>query len=131
MEMSISLRTIAEILDKSAKPEDHIVEVNGERMGTCTRASFRIVFSWSGVEFPVDYAYELEDESVALSSRLRSQGLGKGGREQITVNGQDVEEDDVLIGMEADNLYVEFRYRDGVGEPLESVKFMAPLNKFE
>jgi hypothetical protein len=112
-------------------PEQHTVLIDGIQKGRCTRASFRTVFSFKGVEFPVDYAYMSDGVETTLSSRLRKQGLGQGGREEIRVNGKDVVADDVLIGFEAGNgspsAYVEFRYAESEGGGKRSVKFVAPL----
>ena len=127
---SIKLSDIIKFLSGlNVSPENHTVLLDGEPKGDCTRASFRSVVSLSGLEFPVDYAYKFEDKETTLSARLRSQGLGKGGREQIKVNGAGVKGDDVLVGFELDGItpiaYVEFRYLDGDTE--RSVKFLAPL----
>jgi len=132
MVMAISLTDIARLLSQHADPKEHKVFINDVESGTCTRATLRAVFSIGGVEFPVDYAYELNGKRTSFSSRLRTGGLGTGGREQILVNGQDVENDDVLIG--ADNstgvpgFYVEFKYTENGTE--NRVKFAAPVTAF-
>lgn len=87
--------------------------------------------SLHGLEIPVEYAYLLSGEETTLSSRLRTQGLGKGGREQIKVNGKDVQGDDVIIAFEASGVppkaTVEFRFAlDGIQK---TVTFVAPLDK--
>lgn len=131
--MAISLTDIARLLSKHADPSEHTVFVDGEQTGTCTRATLRIVFSLSGVEFVVDYAYELDGKKTTFSSRLRSGGLGAGGREQILVNGQDVENDDVVIGADDSTglpgFYVEFKYTDH--GTAKRVKFAAPVTAFK
>ncbi|MBS1718845.1 MAG: hypothetical protein JST35_00190 [Armatimonadetes bacterium] len=126
--MGLSLRQIVTFLSGHIPPDAHRVFIDGEEKGKCTRASFRTVVVLSGLEFPVDYAYELDGATTTLSSRMRIQGLGAGGREQIKVNGKDVTGDDVVIGFEAPNAYVEFRFKDG--ETPRSVKFVAPLKDY-
>ncbi|MGV3617235.1 MAG: hypothetical protein ACO1SV_18055 [Fimbriimonas sp.] len=126
---SFTLKQIVSFLSGLHIPAaSHRVIVDGTEKGECTAASFRSVVTLRGLEFPVDYAYRLDGVETKLSSRLRSQGLGAGGRESIKVNGQDVTEDDVLIGFDGDgvpSVYVEFRYKaDG---ETHSVKFIAPL----
>lgn len=127
--MALGLSDIISLLLKHVDAEDHVVFVDGEQKGTCTRASFRFVVTLRGIEFPVDYAYELEGATHTYSSRPSRGGLGKGGREQIKVDGQEVEGDDVIVGADDDTglpgLHVEFRYKQGGTD--HSVKFVAPL----
>src|SRR5690348_10648522 len=96
--MAFTLPDLARLLGHHADPAQHVVLVDGKRKGTCTEASFRLVLSLTGLEFVVDYAYELDGSRTALTSRLRSQGLGVGGREHILVNGQAVANGDVVVG---------------------------------
>ena len=121
------------LLSKSAPPSAHLVFVNGQPGGKCLQASFRTVFSLSGIEFVLAYARESGNARVTYSSRVRPQGVGAGGREQILVNGQDVDRDDVLIGMDDSagpgSLYVEFRFSEGGKD--QSVKFVAPISAFK
>jgi len=130
--MSLSLSSIITLLKKHAAAADHVVFIDGEEKGDCTHASFRVVVSLSGVEFPVDYAYQLDGQTTTLSSRVRREGLAAHGHEQILVNGQDVDNDDVLIGEDSSagipGLFVEFKYsQEGVEH---RVKFVAPLTAF-
>lgn len=131
--MPISLLQLADILRKHASAGDHTVIVDGEDKGKCcTHASFRMVFSFSGVEFPVDYAYSLDGQTHTFRSRLRREGIGSGGREQIMVDGKDVDDDDVIVGSSSIDgmpaVHVEFRYSDQ-GKP-HSVIFAAPVSAF-
>ncbi|MDI9641392.1 hypothetical protein QPK87_06945 [Kamptonema cortianum] len=130
--MALSLHQIITLLTKSADPSAHTVTVNGQPGGSCTRASFRVVWSMSGVEFVVDYGRQSGGATTMYSSRVRGQGLGSGGHEQILVNGQHVSDDDVQIGMDSSAgpaLYVEFLFRDATGN--QRVKFSAPLTAFK
>lgn len=128
---SIPLAKIVKFLSGAHVPAgEHIVVIDGEQSGTCTQASFRTILGWRGLEFPLDYAFSLDGTTTKLSARLRMQGLGSGGREQIKVNGVDVTGDDVLVGFEAEDplrptAYVEFRFNAGEGD--RSIKFLAPL----
>lgn len=131
--MGLTLRQIILLLNRQARPEEHVVFVDGERRGRCTRASLRPVLSLRGFEIVLDYAFVDGSDTTALSTRLRGQGVGEGGREQILVNGQDVSNDDVLLGGDdstgAPSLYVEFKFtQDGQDR---RIKFAAPLTAFD
>jgi hypothetical protein len=133
--MGLTLPTIVRFLSGSVEPGNHVVVIDGqESEATCTRASVRTVFGLGGLEIVVDYAYELGGTTSTLSSRLRRQGLGSGGREQIKFNGKDVTADDVITGFEgSDTLnpvgYIEFRFvAEGQNR---SIKFVASLRDFQ
>ena len=128
---TLSLRQLVAFLGGlSVAPEAHRVIVDGREGARCTRASFRSVFGITGVEFPVEYAYvEGDAPEVVLTSRLRTQGLGAGGRERLLVNGKDVEGEDVLVSFSVDgapSASVEFRWKEG--GTARSVRFLAPLD---
>jgi hypothetical protein len=108
-------------------PSQHKVFIDDVEKGVCTKASVRTVLSLGGLEIPVDYAYTLDGSETTLSARLRTQGLGAGGREQIKVNGHDVQSDDVVISFDGShgNAVVEFRFTDE--NRAQRVKFVAPL----
>jgi hypothetical protein len=130
--MALTPDAIIKLLSKHAEPKDHMILINGEQKGTCTHASFRVVFSLTGVEFPVDYTYVLDEEPTNLRSRVRREGLAAGGHEQILVNGKDVDHDDLLVGLDdsagTPGLFIEFKYTESGAD--KRVKFVAPLTAF-
>lgn len=130
--MSLALTEIITLLRKHAAAEDHVVFIDGDKRGKCSHASFRVVFSLHGVEFPLEYAYEEGASTTTFRSRVRREGLPAGGHEQILVNDQDVEHDDVIIGSDdsagVPGLYVEFKYSKAGND--HRVKFVAPMTAF-
>lgn len=112
----------------SVSPESHRVVVDGQPGAVCTKADFRTVFGLAGVEFPVEYAYVDLGKETVLRARLRSQGLGRGGRERLTVDGKQVEGEDVVVSFGTEggpSASVEFRWSEG--GVARSVRFLAPL----
>lgn len=130
--MALSIQSIITLFAKSAPPAEHTVTIDGEVKGTCLHAAFKPVFSLKGFELVLDYTYALGTTSTTLHSRMRAQGAGAGGKEQILVNGQNVDEDDVVIGADdsagVGTIYVEFKYTEGVNR--HRVKFSAPVSAF-
>ena len=126
---ALSLRQLVAFLGGlSVVPEAHRVIVDGQPGAVCTRAEFRTVFGITGVEFPVEYAYADLGKETVLEARLRTQGLGRGGRERLRVDGKDVEAEDVLVSFTTEGgpaASVEFRWSEG--GTVRSVRFLAPL----
>ena len=124
---ALSLRQLVTFLGGlNVPPEAHRVVVDGREGAVCTRARFRSVFGLSGVEFPVEYAYRDGAGEVVLESRLRVGGLGVGGRERLTVDGRDVDAEDVVVSFVVEGgpqAVVEFRWTEA-GAPRD-VRFLA------
>lgn len=132
--MGLSLLDIIKLLNRHAEPKDHKVFVDGTEKGTCSRASFRPVISFGhGLEFVLDYTREDAGVKTTYSSRLHQNQLGAGTGDKILVNGQDVDNDDVIIGSDSSaglgSVYVEFKFsKDGADH---RIKFAAPATAFK
>ncbi len=132
--MALSLLDIIKLLNRHAKAEDHKVFVDGTETGTCTRASFRPVISFAhGFELVLDYTQDNAGTKTTYSSRLHQNQLNAGGGEKILVNGQDVDNDDVIVGTDDSvglgTIYVEFKFSQA--SVAKRVKFAAPASAFK
>ncbi|RYG24142.1 hypothetical protein EON82_11780 [bacterium] len=131
--MALSVFELIRLLNRHADAADHKVFVDDVETGTCIRASFRVVFSLRGVEVVLDYTYEENGTKTTFSSRPRPNQLKSGQGERILVNGQDVDNDDVIVGSDSSagpgSLYVEFKYRQSGTD--HRVKFAAPATAFQ
>lgn len=134
-----TLSEIQEILNlvtkfiEGAEPEEHTVFVNGTKTGTCIRATAEDISTLLG-GFKVKFRYSYQDGETTTHhyARVRAQGLGKGGREQIEVNSKEVFNDDVILGTtELDGvpaISIEFRYSLEEGGDTTSVKYVVPVS---
>jgi len=132
--MALSLLDIVKLLNHHAKAEDHKVFVDGVETGKCVRASFRPVISFAhGFELVLDYTLDNAGAKTTYSSRLHQNQLKSGGGEKILVNGQDVDDDDVIVGADASagpgTIYVEFKFSQA--GTAKRVKFAAPATAFK
>lgn len=109
--------SLLKLLFKGIPPEDHTVSVDDVRKGPVMEASARL----DNTNVLLHYVFANDDADMTVDAEMPLAEAGRrGGRDTITVNGEDVEEDDVIVSnrlrLTGFVIVIEFHYVDAAGK---------------
>jgi len=122
--------TLLKILFKGIPANDHIVSVNDVRKGPVTLADAKLV----GSNIELHYEFTVDGKNVVVKGQMPLENAGKkGGDDVITVDGKDVEHDDIIVSsrfvLSGPVVVIEFHFTDANNQP-QKIRFDAKKKLF-